>query len=57
MYVLGPDADNAMSLVKDIASVKLSIGSIRDIASAINIDDFLDLRFPLKYQISVTNER
>jgi len=46
MYALGPDADNAMRLVKDTARVTLQIGSIRDIACAIRMDDFLALRFP-----------
>lgn len=45
-FAIGPDADTALSIVPDLSSVTLHIGDIRDIAVALPIDDFLNLKFP-----------
>ena len=46
IFVRGPDAGTALSIVQSLSPVTLQIGSIRDIAIALPIDDFLDLKFP-----------
>lgn len=43
MFTINPD-DKAGDIVPDLSPVKLQIGSIRDIAVAIPIDDFLELQ-------------
>ena len=45
-FAIGPGADTALSIVPSLDPVTLQIGSIRDIAIALPIDDFLDLKFP-----------
>ena len=45
MFTINPD-DKAGDIVPDLSPVKLQIGSIRDIAVALPIDDFLKLKFP-----------
>ena len=45
-FETGPGADTALPIVQSLEPVTLNIGSIRDIATAIPIDDFLDLKFP-----------
>ena len=43
---MGPDADSALKIVEDASPVKLQLGSIRDIAYAVPIDNFLKLLIP-----------
>lgn len=45
MFTINPD-DEAGDIVPDLSPVTLQIGNIRDIAVAIPIDDFLELKFP-----------
>ena len=45
-WAVGPGAESALRIVRDLRAVTLNIGSIRDIAVAIPVDDFLKLRLP-----------
>ena len=45
-FAMGPDADSALKIVEDASPVKLQLGSIRDIAYAVPIDNFLKLLIP-----------
>lgn len=45
MFTINPD-DESGEIVPDLSPVTLQIGSIRDIAVALPIDDFLELKFP-----------
>lgn len=45
-FAVGSGADTALRTVNDLTPVKLNIGSIRDIAVSIPMEDFLDLKFP-----------
>ena len=45
-FARGPGADTALSIIMDLTPVKLELGNIRDIATSLPIDDFLNLRFP-----------
>lgn len=45
-FAIGPTADTDLTIVPDLSPVTLQIGSIRDIAVALTIDDFLELKFP-----------
>lgn len=45
-FAIGPGADTALSIVPSLDPVTLQIGSIRDIAIVLPIDDFLNLKFP-----------
>lgn len=45
-FAIGPGADTACSIVPDLSPVTLQIGNIQDIAIALPIDDFLNLKFP-----------
>lgn len=45
-FAMGPDADSALKIVEDVSPVKLQLGSIRDIAYAVPIDNFLKLLIP-----------
>ena len=44
-FAIGPTADTDLTIVPDLSPVTLQIGSIRDIAVALPIDDFLKLKF------------
>lgn len=45
-FSIGPDADTRLTIVPDLVPVTLNIGEIRDIAIALPIEDFLELKFP-----------
>lgn len=45
-FAMGPDADSAMKIVESLNPVKLQLGSIRDIAYAVPVDNFLKLLIP-----------
>lgn len=45
-FAIGPGTDTALSIVPSLDPVTLQIGSIRDIAIVLPIDDFLNLKFP-----------
>lgn len=55
-FWIGPNANLNLSVVQNIEPIKLNVGNIRDIAAAISINDFLNLKFPkslrLKFPMS-----
>ncbi len=46
VFAMGPNAKDVMRIVEDLSDVTLNIGDIRDIAVAIPIQDFLDIKLP-----------